>query len=95
MKQSRIFGLNVIIFILVVTCKTEETDSLQEQGIMARIGDSMFGNFQNVSMSKVFEEIQSKKVVSYTIARDTSEVIIHIQIKYTKQKKLRNPFQLN
>ena len=76
MKQSRIFGQDVIIFILhlVVTCKTEETDSLQEKGIMARIGDSMFGNFQNVSMSKVFEEIQSKKVVSYTIARDTSEV---------------------
>ena len=82
MKQSRIFGLNVIIFILVVSCKTEETDSLQEKVIMARIGDSKFGNFQNVSMSKVFEEIQSKKVVSYTIARDTSEVLFHINQIY-------------
>ena len=48
--------------------------SRSRRDVMSNMLDTMFGNFRNVKMQDVWSEIQSKKVVSYTIARDTTQV---------------------
>ena len=48
--------------------------SRSRRDVMPSMFDTMFGNFRNVKMQDVWSEIQSKKVVSYTIARDTTQV---------------------
>ena len=48
--------------------------SRSRRDVMSSMVDTMFGNFRNVTMQDVWTEIQSKKVVSYTIARDTTQV---------------------
>ena len=48
--------------------------SRSRRDVMSSMFDTMFGNFRNVKMQDVWSEIQSKKVVSYTLARYTTQV---------------------
>ena len=89
MKLSDLTGCSVILIVLTVTTAHSDithddkqhspnhinfVENREKRSIMTGMMDAMFGNFKNVSMRNAFQEIRSKKVVSYTIARDTTQV---------------------
>ena len=85
MKLTDLTCCIVILILLIVTPVTSDdrqpspndnnfVENREKRTLMTGMMDAMFGNFKNVSMRNAFQEIQSKKVVSYTIARDTTQV---------------------
>ena len=43
---------------------------------MSRILDDMFVNFKSVELQAVWDEIQSRKVISFSVVRDTAQYLV-------------------
>ena len=51
-------------------------DDENVSGPMPRILDDMLGNFQSVELQAVWDEIQSRKVVSFSVVRDATQFLV-------------------
>lgn len=43
-------------------------------GLMAGMVEAMFGQFRQVELASVWQEIRSRKVVSFSVVRDATQV---------------------
>ena len=45
-------------------------------GPMSRVLDDMVGNFKSVELQAVWDELQSRKVVSFSVVRDSTQFLV-------------------
>ena len=66
----------VTLIVIVTSVQADDVDSLQRTDLMSSVMETMFGNFRHVSMSDVWSQVTSRNVVSFTVVRDATQVII-------------------
>ena len=47
-------------------------------GLMAGMVEAMFGQFRQVELGSVWQEIRSRKVVSFSVVRDATQVTVGV-----------------
>ena len=72
--------LAVIAFLLTLTvssgAQTNDGKDRNLSGPMSRILDDMFVDFKKVELQAVWDEIQSRKVISFSVVRDTAQYLV-------------------
>ena len=72
--------LAVLAFLLTLTlssgAQSDDGKDRDLSGPMSRILDDMFVNFKSVELQAVWDEIQSRKVISFSVVRDTAQYLV-------------------
>ena len=62
--------------VLFVTLTLIVTSDCQTRQITAQITDGLFGQFRGVSLQSVWEQVQNRKTVSFSVVRDTAQFLV-------------------
>ena len=72
--------LAVFAFLLTLTlssgAQSDDGKDRDSSGPMSRILDNMFVNFKSVELQAVWDDIQSRKVISFSVVRDTAQYLV-------------------
>ena len=69
MNKLTPFPLIAASCVLIVTC-----DGQSRQ--LSHVAEGMFGQFREVTFQSVWEQVQSRKTVSFSVVRDTSQFLV-------------------
>ena len=72
-------AVNIALLLSLAVSSGAQSDDGEDGnmlGPMSRVLDDMVGNFKSVELQAVWDELQSRKVVSFSVVRDSTQFLV-------------------